>query len=53
MANILKVTVATTAEVSSDILNKEAGALVKDAIERLVPVVVDAIRGETKTSEKK
>ena len=52
MANILRVTVTTTAEVSSDILNKEAGALVKDAIEKLVPVVVDAIKGETKKESK-
>ena len=52
MANIIRVTVTTTAQESIDIINKEAGALVKDAIEKLVPVVIDAIKGETKKESK-
>ncbi len=44
MSNILKVTATTTLEVSSDILSKEAGKLVKDAVEQALPVVIDALK---------
>ena len=44
MSNILKITATTTVEVSSDILKKDAGKLVKDAIEQALPVVIDAIK---------
>lgn len=55
MSNILKITATTTLEVSSDILNKDAGALVKDAIVQVTPVLVDALKAEftPKTSETK
>ena len=42
MSNILKITATTTLEVSSDILNKDAGALVKDAIVQASPIILDA-----------
>ena len=44
MSNILKITATTTLEVSSDILNKDAGALVKDAIVQATPIILDAIK---------
>lgn len=44
MSNILKVTATTTLEVSSDILNKDASALVKDAIAQATPIILDAIK---------
>ena len=44
MSNILKITASTTLEVSSDILNKDAGALVKDAIVQATPIILDAIK---------
>ena len=44
MSNILKITASTTLEVSSDILNKDAGALVKDAIVQATPIILYAIR---------
>ena len=55
MSNILKITATTTLEVSSDILNKDAGALVKDAIVQVTPVLIDALKAEftPKTSETK
>ena len=46
MASILKITITTTADVSSDVLNKEAGALVKDAITKVVPVIIDKLKGD-------
>lgn len=46
MSNILKITATTTLEVSSDILNKDAGALVKDAIVQVTPVLVEALKAE-------
>lgn len=39
MASILKVTITT--DVSSDVLNKEAGELLKDVIKQLIPVIVE------------
>lgn len=48
MSNILKITAATTVEVSSDILNKDTGKLLKDAIEQALPVVIDAIKESIK-----
>ena len=55
MSNILKITATTTLEVSSDILNKDAGALVKDAIVQVTPVLIDALKAQftPKTSETK
>ena len=44
MSNILKITATTTLEVSSDILSKDAGALVKDAIVQATPIILDAIK---------
>jgi hypothetical protein len=44
MSNILKISATTTLEVSSDILNKDAGALVKDAIVQATPIILDAIK---------
>jgi len=55
VSNILKITATTTLEVSSDILNKDAGALVKDAIVQVTPVLIDALKAQftPKTSETK
>lgn len=55
MASIVKITATTTIDVSSDVLNKEAGALVKDAIVQVTPVLIDALKAEftPKTSETK
>ena len=36
MSNILKITATTTVEVSSDILNKDTGKLLKDAIKESI-----------------
>ena len=52
MSNILKITATTTLEVSSDILNKDAGALVKDAIVQATPIILDAIKGSINTTPK-
>ena len=46
MASILKVTITT--DVSSDVLNKEAGELVKEAIKQIVPVIIDSVKKESK-----
>ena len=51
MANIIKITATTTLEVASDILSKDAGALVKDLIVQATPIVIDALKKEfTQTS---
>ena len=52
MSNILKITATTTLEVSSDILNKDAGALVKDAIVQATPIILDAIKSSINTTPK-
>ena len=52
MSNILKITATTTLEVSSDILNKDAGALVKDAIVQATPIILDAIKNSINTTPK-
>ena len=44
MSNILKITATTALEVSSDILSKDAGALLKDAIVQATPIILDAIK---------
>ena len=44
MSNILKITATTTLEVSSDILSKDAGALLKDTIVQATPIILDAIK---------
>ena len=46
MSNIIKITATTTLEVASDILNKDAGALVKDLIVKATPIVIDALKKE-------
>lgn len=46
MASILKVTITT--DISSDVLNKEAGELLKDAIKQIIPVIVENAKKETK-----
>ena len=46
MASIIKATATLTVDFSSDILNKEAGELVKDAIKQVVPVIVSAIQNQ-------
>ena len=50
MASIVRVTVS--ANVESDILNKEASALVSEAIKQIVPIVVDYIKCESKSADK-
>ena len=52
MSNILKITATTALEVSSDILNKDAGALVKDAIVQATPIILDAIKSSINTTPK-
>jgi len=42
MSSIVKITV--TANVESDILNKEAGLLVSDAVKQLTPALVEAFK---------
>lgn len=44
MSNILKITATTALEVSSDILSKDAGALLKDTIVQATPIILDAIK---------
>lgn len=44
MASIVKITATTTIDVSSDVLNKEAGALVKEAIQQAIPVILDGLK---------
>ena len=52
MSNILKITATTTLEVSSDILNKDAGSLVKDAIVQATPIILDAIKNSINPAPK-
>lgn len=51
MASILRVT--TTIDVSSDILNKDAGQLVKEAIQQAIPVVINALKKGVEDDQKK
>ena len=44
MASVLKATATLTVDFSSDILNKDAGDLVKDAIKQIMPIIVEGVR---------
>ena len=46
MASILKVTITT--DVSREVLNKEAGELVKEAIKQIIPAIIDCAKKESK-----
>lgn len=52
MASIVKITATTTIDVSSDVLNKEAGALVKEAIQQAIPVILDGLKQKNEPSNK-
>lgn len=46
MASIIKATATLTVDFSSDILNKEAGQLVKEALGQAIPLFIEAIKEE-------
>lgn len=52
MASIVKITATTTIDVSSDVLNKEAGSLVKEAIQQAIPVILDGLKQKNEPSNK-
>lgn len=52
MASIVKITATTTIDVSSDVLNKEAGSLVKEAIQQAIPVILDGLKQKNDPSHK-